>query len=191
MTAITRDQAFDRMHEIYERLSHIAGKPQMTRADDREFEQLRDEFGQLRKVVDRSDHLAEIVGAARGVGGLRLEGEHNAIRPFGEGLERDGRHPDAMRRLERSVRAGFPARAAETVERLIATGPDHERSWAERWVVETGSEDYKSAWGKLVMFGESRAGLEWTPAERAAYDRVSRLKQAQRALSLTDSAGAY
>jgi HK97 family phage major capsid protein len=41
------------------------------------------------------------------------------------------------------------------------------------------------------MYGEARAGLEWTPAEREAYDRVSRLKGEQRAMSLTDSAGGF
>ena len=86
----------------------------------------------------------------------------------------------AMRQLERSVKAGLRARSAEVVERLVDTGPDHERSWAARWVTDTASEAYKSCFAKLVALGEARAGLEWTAAEREAYDRVSRLKQEQR-----------
>jgi HK97 family phage major capsid protein len=39
--------------------------------------------------------------------------------------------------------------------------------------------------------GEQRAGLEFTPAERAAFDRVTRLKGEQRAMSLTDSSGGF
>lgn len=96
-----------------------------------------------------------------------------------------------MRQLERSVKAGFPARSAEVVEGLVDSGPGHERSWVSRWVTDTGSEHYRSAFAKLVAYGEARAGLEWTPAERDAYDRVSRLKGEQRAMSLTDSAGGF
>jgi HK97 family phage major capsid protein len=190
---MTRDQAFDRMHEIYERLSHIAGKPKMTRADDREFEKLRDEFEQLRNFVDRSEQLAEITGAARGEGNFRLEGEHNAINPYGDRRERGGsvQRDAAMRQLERSVKAGFPAGGAEVLVRLADSGPEFERSWTQRWITDSGSAEYRSAFAKLVMHGEQRAGLEWTAAEREAWDRVSRLKHEQRALSLTDSAGGY
>ena len=64
------------------------------------------------------------------------------------------------------------------MERLVDSGPYHERSWTARWVTDTGSTDYKSAFAKLVMYGEQRAGLEYTgrtgslrpgvPAERRA-----------------------
>ena len=191
MTATTRDQAFDRMHEIYERLKSIAEKPQMTRADDREFEQLRGEFEQLRKIVDRSDHLAEITAAARGGSARGLRLEHGSIQPFtassGGSVQRDA----AMRQLERSVTAGFPAGGAEVLERLADSGPEFERSWTQRWITDSGSPEYLTAFAKLVMHGESRAGLEWTGPEREAWDRVARLKAEQRALSLTDSAGGY
>jgi predicted phage gp36 major capsid-like protein len=96
-----------------------------------------------------------------------------------------------MRQLERSVKAGLPATGAETVERLLETGTDPERSWVSRWVCDTGSDAYRSAFAKLVMHGEQRAGLEFTTAERDAFDRVTALKGEQRAMSLTDSAGGY
>lgn len=44
-----------------------------------------------------------------------------------------------------------------------------------RWVSDTGSDHYRSAFAKLLMHGEQRAGLEFTAGERAAFDRVSRL----------------
>jgi len=190
---ITRDQAFDRMSEIYERLKTIADKPKMTRNDDREFEQLHGEFEQLRNFVDRSEQLAEITGAARGEGNFRIEG--GTLGGYDPGRAADtragGRHPGAMRQLERSVKAGLPARSAETVERLLGAGTELENGWVARWVTDTGSDAYRSAFSKLVMFGESRAGLEFTAEERAAYDRVARLASEQRAMSLTDSSGGF
>jgi HK97 family phage major capsid protein len=60
-----------------------------------------------------------------------------------------------------------------------------------RWVTDTGSPEYRSAFAKLLFHGEARAGLEFTGAERAAFDRVSRLKSEQRAMSLTDSSGGF
>jgi len=83
------------------------------------------------------------------------------------------------------------ARSAEAVERLCEDGHELERSWMQRWVRDSGSEEYKSAFRKLLVHGEARAGLEFTAAERAAYERVSRLKSEQRAMSLTDSAGGF
>jgi hypothetical protein len=53
-------------------------------------------------------------------------------------------------------------------------------------VTDSGSPEYKSAFRKLVVYGEPRAGLEFTAAERAAFERVARLKEEQRAMSLTD-----
>ncbi|MGD1257708.1 phage major capsid protein [Mycobacterium seoulense] len=96
-----------------------------------------------------------------------------------------------MRGLERAVKGGLAERAAEVVERLLDNGTDVERSWVSRWVTDTGSEHYRSAFAKLLLHGEQRAGLEFTPAERAAFDRVTRLKTEQRAMSLTDSLGGF
>jgi HK97 family phage major capsid protein len=189
-TEMTRDQAVQRMEDIHQRMVALAGKHRMSRADDEEFGQLQVEFGELERQVEKLDRCAAIAGAAGGGNGtLRVE------RPIDPYRDRSGPHSGqrdaAMRQLERSVKAGLPAAGAETVERLVESGPDVERSWTQRWVSDTGSPEYKSAFAKLVVHGEARAGLEWTAAEREAYDRVSRLKGEQRALSLTDSAGGF
>lgn len=97
----------------------------------------------------------------------------------------------ALRTVERAVKAGLPARSAEVVERLLNCGPDHERSWLARYVTDSGSDAYRSCFAKIVMHGFDRAGLEMTAPERAAYERVARLKQEQRGMSLTDSAGGF
>lgn len=190
-----RQSAVARMEQIHERLTEISGKHRLSKADDQEFVEATAEFRDLEAYVEKLDRSA-IVDAARGGGSnLRFEGgsitDPGAGRDAAEQRALGGHRDAAMRQLERSVRGGLPARAAEVLERLLESGPDHERSWVSRWVTDTGSEDYKSAWAKLIAFGEARAGLEWSPAERAAYDRVSRLHQEQRAMSLTDSAGGF
>jgi HK97 family phage major capsid protein len=190
----TRDQAVSRMQEIYVRLQQLAGKHRMSKADDQEFERLKDEFGELRNVIERGDKIAEIVGAARGEGNFRLEGEHNAIRPFAgrdDASPLGGFRDSALRQLERSVQGGLSARSAEVAERLVETGDDLSRSWTARYITDSGSAEYRSAFATLLMEGESRAGLMWSPAERAAFERVTRLKSEQRSMSLTDSSGGF
>jgi HK97 family phage major capsid protein len=99
---------------------------------------------------------------------------------------------DAMRVLDRAAKAErLPARGAELIERLVDTGPDLERSWTARWVTETGSEHYRSAFAKLLHAGEQRAALEFTAAEAEAFRRVAQVKMQQRAMSLADTAGGY
>ena len=183
---LTREAAVERMVECQERMEQIGGKHRASKTEEVEFGQLGDEFDQLQRHVEKLDRAASIAAVARGgAGDLRMERRPDSDRRNG------GLRDSAMRQLERSVKAGLPAAGAEVVERLVDNGPEHERSWAARWVTDTGSADYKSAFAKLVAYGEARAGLEWTGAERAAYDRVSRLKQEQRAMSLTDSAGGF
>jgi HK97 family phage major capsid protein len=193
------DEAHARMKEIHERLVELAGKHRMSKADDTELAELTAEFEALARrheAAEREEQLAAITGAARGGGGsLRIERgsitDPGAGRDAAEQRALGGRLDSAMRQLERSVKGGLPARAAEVVERLVDTGTDLERSWVSRWVTDTASPEYRSAFSKLVMFGVERAGLEFTPAERSAYDRVARLKSEQRAMSLTDSAGGF
>jgi HK97 family phage major capsid protein len=150
----------------------------------------------LQRHVEKVDRLAAIAGAAgEGGGGLRIERgsitDPYAGRDAAEQRALGGVRDNAMRTLERSVKRGLVERAAEVVERLVDNGTEIERSWVSRWVTDTGSEHYRSAFAKLLMHGEQRAGLEFTPAERSAFDRVSRLKSEQRAMSLTDSAGGF
>lgn len=192
--SMNRDQAVARMTELHERITELSEKHRLSKADEQEFTEAGAEFDELTRHVDKLDRCTAIAGAAgEGGGGLRLE---RAIDPYAgrdAAAERmaGGVHDSALRQLERAVKGGLPARSAEVVERLLNCGPDHERSWLARYVTDSGSSEYRSAFAKLVMFGESRAGLEFTAAERAAYERVARLKAEQRAMSLTDSAGGF
>jgi predicted phage gp36 major capsid-like protein len=190
---MTRDQAVERMTCIHQRVSAIASKHRTSRGDDAEFAELQTEFSALQRLVDDLDRSQAIAGAAGGSNGrLRIDRGSGGTDSYAG--ERRGGSPQrdaALRQLESSVKGGLPARSAEVVERLVETGPDHERSWTQRWVTDTGADLYKSAFAKLVAFGEARAGLEWSAGEREAFNRVARLKQEQRAMSLTDSAGGF
>ncbi|OBA81244.1 hypothetical protein A9W99_14505 [Mycobacterium sp. 1164966.3] len=191
---LTRDAAAARMVELHERITELSGKHRLSKSDEQEFTEADAEFAELQRHVERMDRCAVIASAA-GEGSATLKIDRGVDPYAGQDAVAErlhsGQRDSALRALERAVKGGLAARSAEVVERLVDTGPDHERSWAARWVTDTGSPEYRSAWAKLVFYGETRASLEWTPAERAAYDRVSRLKQEQRAMSLTDSAGGF
>jgi HK97 family phage major capsid protein len=195
---LTREAAAARMTEIHERLTELSGKHRLSKGDEQDFTELGAEFDELHRHVEKLDRAAAIAGAARESGGaFRLEGEHSRIDPYaGQDAAAErlaGGHRDAaLRQLERSVKAGLPAQGAETVERLLGSGPDVERSWVARWVTDTGSPEYRSAFAKLLLHGEGRAALEWTGPERAAFDRVSRLAAEQRAMGEgSGPAGSY
>jgi predicted phage gp36 major capsid-like protein len=162
--------------------------------DDLEFDEASAEFNDLDRHVQRLDRAAVIARAAgEGSATLRIERPIDPYAGRDAAQERayDGQRDSAMRQLDRSVKAGLPARSAEVVEHLGGTGNHLERSWVNRWVTDTGTPEYRSAFAKILVHGESRASLEWTGPERAAYDRVARLKDEQRAMSLTDSAGGF
>jgi HK97 family phage major capsid protein len=191
---LTREAAAARMEEIHERLTALSDKHRLSKADEQEFANSQAEFGDLQRHVEKLDRAAAVAACAgEGSATLRLERAMDPYAGQDAAAERlhSGQRDSAMRTLERSVKAGLPERGAEIVERLLDTGPDTERSWVSRWITETGSEHYRAAFAKLLYHGEQRAGLEFTAAERAAYDRVARLKQEQRAMSLTDSAGGF
>jgi HK97 family phage major capsid protein len=189
-----RQSAVARMTEIHERLEELSTKHRMSKAETQEMTEIGAEFDDLRTHVDALDRRDAIAGAVRGGSSdLRVE---TPIDPYaGRDAAADrmvaGQRDSALRQLERSVTAGLPARSAEVVEHLVNTGPEVERSWVSRWVTDTGSDHYRSAFAKLLLHGESRAALEWNQAERAAYDRVARLASEQRAMSLTDSSGGF
>lgn len=194
---MTYEQAVDRMTAIHQKLSAISDKghrAQLSKADYREFDDLTSEFESLDRHRQDLERAQQIASAARGGGdGLRLERADGGINPYTPRAATTGDpHRDAaLRTLERSVKAGLPAAGAEIVERLLDNGPDVERSWTSRWVTDCGSSHYRSAFAKILYHGEQRAGLEFTPAERSALERVSRLRAELRAMSLTDSAGGF
>jgi hypothetical protein len=163
--ALTRSQAAQRMQEIHERLTELSGKWRTSKADEQEFTEITAELDELHRHVerlDRRDSLDAIAGAARGNGGsLRTESGTPDWDPFAgrdaaEARAFGGVRDSALRQLEKSVKGGLPAAGAEVVERLVEAGPEHERSWAARWVRDTGAEAYKAAFAKLVAFGERR-----------------------------------
>ena len=194
---LTREAAAARMVELHERITELSGKHRLSKADEQEFSEGSAEFADLQRHVEKLERAAAIAACA-GEGGLSggLRLDRGGVDPYAgrdaaaEHLH-SGQRDSAMRQLERSVKGGLDARSAEAVERLCDNGHYLQRSWMQRWVTDSGSEQYKSAFRKLLVHGEARAGLEFTAAERAAFERVSRLKQEQRAMSLTDSAGGF
>jgi HK97 family phage major capsid protein len=190
--SMTRPVAIDRMKAIHERLEQLAARPKMSRAGGIEGDELGKEFDALTEHVAELDRCAAIASAAgEGGGGFRIEHGSITEQDAAEQRLQGGRRDSAMRGLERAVKGGLAGRAAEVVERLLDDGTDVERSWVSRWVTDTGSSEYRSAFAKLLLHGEQRAALEFTPAERSAYDRVARLAAEQRAMSLTDSSGGF
>lgn len=187
----THSEAIDRLHQINGRMEQLAAQERRSAAQEAEFEELSEQFSVVdkhRQSLERRHQLARGGGS-----GYRVEA--GSIQPYGDP---DDDHPlrgvrdRAMRQLDRSIKNGLPAEGAEVCEQLIGTGPDPERSWTARWVTETGSPDYRSAFAKLLLHGEQRAGLEFSSAERDAFDRVTRLKTEQRAMGgQTDVAGGY
>ena len=204
--SLTRDETLSRMEELRDRGKELAAKHRTSKADDLEFSEGIAEFSELQRhyeALERDEALerAERAETARAIAGavgggsatLRLDRgvDPYAGRDAAAELRHSGQRDSALRQLERSVKGGLPAAGAEAVEQLLTTGTELETSWVSRWVCDTGAPSYRSAFAKLVMFGESRAALEWTAAERAAYDRVARLRSEQRAMSLTDSSGGF
>jgi HK97 family phage major capsid protein len=187
----TRDEAVQRMQTIHERMETLGAKHRLSKADGVEFDEAAAEFDQLTRHVENLDRAAAIAGVARGNGGT-LRTERGSTQPFTTGPS-TGQRDAAMRQLERSVQAATLTDAGATVvERLLDDGPDPERSWAQRWVTDTGDDDYIRAFAKLVAYGETRGGLEFNQAERTAFDRVTRLKAEQRAMGEgAGNTGAY
>lgn len=194
---LTRDQSVARMQQLSERLEQLAAQRRMSPAENQEAVEADAEFTALHRHVEQLDRAAAIAACA-GEGSATHRVERGSI--VDSGLGRDiaadnaaqSVRDSALRTVERSLKAGaLDARSAEAVERLCEDGHELERSWMQRWVRDSGSPEYHSAFRKLLVHGEARAGLEFTAAERAAYERVARLKQEQRAMSLTDSAGGF
>jgi HK97 family phage major capsid protein len=96
----------------------------------------------------------------------------------------------ALRTIEAAVRSSLlPDHAAEKATALVETGNLGQREVAARWVDATGDPQYLGAFSKLVG-DPTRGHLLWTAQEQAAYQRVAHF-QAERAMSLTDSAGGF
>ncbi|MGE5695704.1 MAG: hypothetical protein ACM4D3_10855 [Candidatus Sericytochromatia bacterium] len=177
-------------------MEEMGGQDTLTRAEHSEFNRVVEEFdvvNEHRRSFERRHEIARLSRNGGGSDGIKfVPGSTTGVPEDNDDHPARGMRDGAMRQLECSVKAGLlPARGAEIVERLVGTGPAPERSWASRWVTETGSDAYRSAFAKVVMHGEQRAALEFTATEAEAFRRVASLKTEQRAMSLTDNVGGY
>jgi HK97 family phage major capsid protein len=194
---MTREAAAARMTEIHERITGLSEKQRLSKGDEQDLTELGAEFDELTRHVEKLDRCTAIAGAAgEGGGGFRIERGSQDYDPYaGRDAAQQrafgGVRDSAMRTLEKAVKGGLAGRAAEVAERLIDNGDDMSRSWAARYFTDTGSPEYRSAFAKLLLHGEQSAALSWTAPERAAFERVVRLKSEQRAMSLTSSSGGY
>lgn len=185
---LTRSESVSRMEELHTRMEELGTKHRLSKADEVEFDELKEEFDQYRDHVERLDRSAEFAQAARGRGRYRTErgsiGEDDAP-------PRTDARSEALRTLDRAVSANrLNARGAEVVETLMTTGPAPAQSWTQRYAAAAGSEDYERAFAKLVA-NPTQGHLEWTAEESDAYRRVAAVQNEQRAMSTTDSAGGY
>jgi HK97 family phage major capsid protein len=185
---LTHSEAVSRLEEIQTRMEQLNGKHRLSRSDQDEFDELGEEFRGLEDHCKRLDRAAELAGAARGRGRMRLERGS-----FGEEEPRrgDGVRSAAMRTLDGLVDAGrLPARAAETVEELTRSGTMLAQSWTQRCVAAAGDEHYEAAFAKLLV-DPDKGHLRWTPEEGEAFRVVESLRDEQRAMSTVDTAGGY
>src|SRR5262249_12098186 len=146
----------------------IRAKHRMSRADLQEWDELKQEFEDLERHADGLELDAEIAKAARGGGNGRFRvdtsgSEHRPYDPDGNVRDR------AMRAVDRAVSDGtLQARGAETVEKLVTTGPPSSQSWAAKWAAATGDPAYLRAFIKKVSDPEHGQDL-WTAEESQAW----------------------
>ncbi len=175
-TNLSRADAVDRMTTIYERLEQLGAKHRLSKSDEAEAERLNDEFTELADHVSRSDRLAEIAKAGQPGSRIRID-------TGSQGRAHEGTRSAVLRNLDAKVASGIlPARAAETVEKLVGDG----RGWTARWAAVTGAPAYESAFAKMFT-GGPHGHLRWTPEESEAYRRVEALRDEQRALGIGGS----
>ncbi len=209
LRAMSVPELVGRCAEITARVDQINAKHRPSQSETRELTDLEAEFDQVdarrEQIEHRQSQKSRFAGAAgrrssgapeirrmAGSGGEDREGVYDTDRADEHPATVSGRRSQAMRAVDAAVkRRGLPARAAETCERLLSVGPEHETGWMARWIAASGSDSYRSAFAKLLMHGESGAGLRFTPEERSAFERVVALKTEQRAMSLTDTAGGF
>lgn len=180
---LTRAQSVTRMEEAHTRMEQLGGKHRMSKAEETEFDQLREEFEDLRNHVDRLDRIGEITKAATGGGSGRMRIERGSVGEDQASV--NGTRDAALRTLDAKIKAGtLHERGAETVERLVGNGG----TWVARWAAATGSDAYERAFAKMFT-GGAHGHLRWTPEEAGAYRRVEALRDEQRALGIGSNGG--
>ncbi|WP_370329180.1 phage major capsid protein [Mycolicibacterium hippocampi] len=155
--------------------------------------QIESHNGEIRALQERHRQLDLIRNAGQPGSNLMREGEGSGVNPYGRDEDRPPRdqHRDpAMRTLEARIKSGaLSERGAEVVENLLRSGPAQAQTWTQRWAVATGSEVYERAFAKKLA-DPDHGHLTWTPQEADAWRTVAAV-QAERAMSLTDTAGGF
>ena len=99
---LTRSESVSRMEELHTRMEELGTKHRLSKADEVEFDELKEEFDQYRDHVERLDRSAEFAQASRGRGRYRTErgsiGEDDAP-------PRTDARSEALRTLDRAVSA--------------------------------------------------------------------------------------
>ncbi|OBK82138.1 hypothetical protein A5649_09795 [Mycolicibacter heraklionensis] len=159
----------------------------LTGPDAEQFRALQARAAELRRLDAEDERTrAEVRSAVDGSGGaVVVDSVRTSTAP--DTGSRDTQRSTALRTIERSVQAGqITAAAGETVEHLVTTGPAPARSWAQRWVTESGSDAYRSAFARHIADPE-RGHLQWTAEESAAWRRVGELQNEQRAMGIAST----
>jgi HK97 family phage major capsid protein len=214
--SMTRSAAIVRMEAIDERFGQLAGKPQMSREDGIEMDELGKEFDALTDHVARCDRRSVIADAVRGGGASRLRLERGSTQSQGsrDDYDRDSiLQPDSIEDHRRfrdpwdlsevrtfrepgEVAAELRSRALSAIAKMPGAS-DNIRQAATGIVERFDSRDSRIA--RHVLVTSSPAYLRaWskmatgaqdsmTPAERRALADV----ESYRAMSLTDSSGGF
>jgi HK97 family phage major capsid protein len=181
-----RADAVRRLEDIQTRMERLGAKHRLSTTEQREFDQLAEEFEDYSGHVDRLDRRVKITEDIR-TGRVRTErGSVGA-----EDTPATGHRDAALRTLERAVTDERVAPAgAEMVETLLGAGSPLSQSWTARWTVATGNPAYERAFAKKLSDPEN-GHLTWTAEEADAWRVASMVQTEQRAMSLTDSAGGH
>lgn len=151
--------------------------------------QIESHNDEIRAVQERHRQYELIRSAGRPGSTMMTEGEGSGVQPYGRTEDRtpqDLQRDTAMRTVDGlHTRGLLTDGSAERAEGLAQRD-----MWARQWIAAAGADDYATAFAKLLA-DPQRGHLRWTPQEHAAYQRVEQVRDHQRAMSLTGSAGGH
>lgn len=186
------------MHDhVRNQIFLLEGYERRSKAQDGELQKLKAvaveirgaEREHLRAMFEGPDGKVDVDRAVASTPFIRVEqagvGNRNSPdAPISGAVTRD----NAKRTIERSFKNNeLPDYAAERATALISTGSNQSQDIATRWIMATGSDEYRSAFLKLCRDPQNGNRL-WDARELAAFQQVEGL---QRAMSLTDVNGGY
>lgn len=189
---MTTHQLESRMVTLSAEVDELSARDNLTSAQEDRLREIYAEQVRLRDQIlgddaSRTERARALTAGVTSSGRYRVDGSGIAD---DSGESRTPIRDAAMRQLDRQVSRGtLAARGAETVQRLMTTGPAGWQSWTTRWARDAGSDAYRSAFAKLLTGDQGH--LTWTPEEADAYRTVAALQTEQRAMSLTDANGGY